>query len=358
VYGQTWLDLQTTPPAVAWQMLRTLRANPPGNASKGDRKETFNAALEQAEQLFGAAANVGPAARPLLVFYGLSQAGRAIAAAALAANNDQYRLGGHGIRTGEMQGLVASGLAALTIENQGRGAFTQIADILDAASLPTTTPLGALWGLLPDNIRFPLPNAGAKRPVSIQLAPTTIRAHDVPVIVRGVPKALVYSPAQPSTDPSVDVAGWAAERQHVAEFLNEYPSLGDWEFSSPAGNPVGLQLENDSARVPLIWPNPGYAETEQVIVGRHTVAYRGQQRLAFPTVGGSTKPAHPFLLWWSILYALSMLARYEPKVWVNRIRINESNDATAIEYLLDQALILLPELIHRTIHEAAGVTTQ
>lgn len=126
VYGQTYLDLQTTPPAVAWQMLRTLRSSPPGNAQRGDRRQTFNAALEQAEQLFGAAANVGPAARPLLAFYGLSQAGRAVAAAALDVSNREYRLGGHGITTGQMQGLAASGLAALTVEDQGEGSLPNL----------------------------------------------------------------------------------------------------------------------------------------------------------------------------------------------------------------------------------------
>ncbi|MCX5151640.1 YaaC family protein [Streptomyces sp. NBC_00320] len=39
--------------------------------------------MEQAQQMFKAAEVVGPQTRPLLVFYGLSQAGRAIAAAAV-----------------------------------------------------------------------------------------------------------------------------------------------------------------------------------------------------------------------------------------------------------------------------------
>lgn len=46
------------------------------------RRRTYVMALEQAEQMFHAAHSVGPATSPLLLFYGLSQAGRAVAAAA------------------------------------------------------------------------------------------------------------------------------------------------------------------------------------------------------------------------------------------------------------------------------------
>jgi hypothetical protein len=55
-------------------------------------------ALEQAEQMFRAAATVGVATRPLQVFYGLSQAGRAIAAAASGLTGDGWELAGYGIR--------------------------------------------------------------------------------------------------------------------------------------------------------------------------------------------------------------------------------------------------------------------
>lgn len=354
MYGQAWLDLATTPPAVAWQMLRTLRANPPGRADRGDRKLTFNTALEQAEQLLGAASSVGPAARPLLAFYGLSQAGRAIAAAAVSASNDEYRLDGHGIRTRNMQGVASAGLATLTVVDCGQGSFTQLAKFLSAASLPDAVPLGDLWGLLPDVARFPLPGMGTACPVAITASHTTVRAQDLPVTVQGVPRELAYEPSTSGGDPKVAAAGYAEERQRITEFLNGYPSLVGWKFRAPAGNPIGITFAGDSVEVPIVWPKPDHAEADDVILDLHTIRYRGHQRVAFPTVGGSTAPAHPFLLWWAILYSLSMLARYEPKVWGSLIDINNSQDATAIEYLLDQALHLLPELIHRTIVAAAS----
>lgn len=82
----------------SWRHLRALRHDPPGLAAvRGPRKRTFDAALEQAEQLFAAASVVGAAVRPLLLFYGLSQAGRALAAAWVSADNGQ--LSGHGIKS-------------------------------------------------------------------------------------------------------------------------------------------------------------------------------------------------------------------------------------------------------------------
>ena len=49
--------------------------------------------------MFRAAAVVDSATRPLQVFYGLSQAGRAIAAAALSLKGQDWRLESHGIKT-------------------------------------------------------------------------------------------------------------------------------------------------------------------------------------------------------------------------------------------------------------------
>jgi hypothetical protein len=96
----TWADFQAPPPKRLWQQLRTLRSSTPGRAASGHRRETFNAALEQAEQLLTAARTVGVATQPILTFYGVSQIGRAIAAASTALSNDEYRLSGHGLRDG------------------------------------------------------------------------------------------------------------------------------------------------------------------------------------------------------------------------------------------------------------------
>jgi hypothetical protein len=68
----------------SWSDLRGTRWAPPGSAGADpSRRAVYVAALQQAEQLFHAAREAGFASSPLLLFYGLSQAGRAIAAALL-----------------------------------------------------------------------------------------------------------------------------------------------------------------------------------------------------------------------------------------------------------------------------------
>jgi len=63
--------------------MRSLRADRPRLAARGARAKTFGAGLEQAERLWLASQNVGAIASPLLLFYGLTQAGRALCAAGI-----------------------------------------------------------------------------------------------------------------------------------------------------------------------------------------------------------------------------------------------------------------------------------
>ena len=96
----TLADLASPSGEAVWPYLRALRYEPPGGAS-GARAEVFGSALEQAQQLF-AAASVDYASRPILVFYGLSQAGRAIAACATAGGMSDWQLKGHGIKVSNL----------------------------------------------------------------------------------------------------------------------------------------------------------------------------------------------------------------------------------------------------------------
>jgi hypothetical protein len=63
-------------------VIRATRADPPGRASsEPERRATYGAALQQFDELLSAAGVAGHASRPLPLFYALSQAGRALAAA-------------------------------------------------------------------------------------------------------------------------------------------------------------------------------------------------------------------------------------------------------------------------------------
>ena len=108
-----------------------------GGRASGSRAEVFGSALEQAQQLF-AAASVDYASRPILVFYGLSQAGRAIAACAAAGGMNDWQLKGHGIEVSNLD--QKPGLPDLIVANDGKGSFTQLVPLLHSGSLPAGAP--------------------------------------------------------------------------------------------------------------------------------------------------------------------------------------------------------------------------
>src|SRR5699024_6922023 len=98
--ARDYWDMSMRKSVDSWRDIRRLRASPPGAAkTTGARVDTFRAALEQSEQQLRAAANVDYDSRSLNLFYGLSQAGRALAAAATTLNVDEldWRLDGHGL---------------------------------------------------------------------------------------------------------------------------------------------------------------------------------------------------------------------------------------------------------------------
>lgn len=143
-----------------WQALRTMRHHPPGRAARRNRRDTFNGAIEQAEQLFAAAEATDPAARPILLFYGLSQLGRAIAAVSTALDNKEYRLYGHGLDHGSLGGAARHGLANVIVWGHASGAFPVVARALGADALQQRRRLGDIWAVVPDADRFPLPGSG------------------------------------------------------------------------------------------------------------------------------------------------------------------------------------------------------
>ncbi len=53
----------------------------------------------------------------------------------------------------------------------------------------------------------------------------------------------------------------------------------------------------------------------------------------------------PLMLWWVLLFGLSMIARYDPELWVAALDVNDSPQAVPIEAALDEAMNALPLLI-------------
>jgi hypothetical protein len=340
-------------PTFSWRLLRSLRASPPGRAARGERRETFGAALEQSEQLFLAAGQVGVQSRPLLVFYGLSQAGRAIAAASTAAGNDDWRLSGHGIRVLGLQGPQRP-VAGVTVRDEpGKGAaFTTMCRLLGAGSLTEPVPLGELWPLIPDVARFPLPGATGLAPLAVSPHPPVLTGDALRVDVGPLPASLAAPPVPGETDWQVGDRDWPGERQALRDHLVDYPGLTGFGLVSPDGNPVGFVADGPvHVRAPLVLRPSDGEHTPGDWLRSRTFESRGEL-MAFPSLRRGDPPQHPLMVWWAVTHALSMLARYEPRRWAHAVSPDSSGDAVALEHLLAEALVSLPELIHRTLMRA------
>lgn len=126
--------------------IRATRVAPPGRASDDpERRRTFAAALEQFEQLFNASETTKLEARPLPLFYALSQAGRAIAAAHHEVGG---RVRGHGLTEASIvEPILKSRIRPL----KNRGLFGAMADLNDSSGLTDEVELGALWASLPED---------------------------------------------------------------------------------------------------------------------------------------------------------------------------------------------------------------
>lgn len=169
--------------------------------------------------------------------------------------------------------------------------------------------------------------------------------------VQPLPRSLQHSPPDTATAAMGGESAWQAERQRVASYLSDYPHLGNFQFLNPSG-PAQFRLTDDGSLSVAIGWSVHQGESDQDVLDRHSVTYLGE-RLAFPQVGTGPLPAHPVMLWWALLFALSMLARYQPDAWAKYVNVSKSPEAIPIEEMLNRALNVLPETIHRALRKVS-----
>ncbi len=147
--------------------------------------------------------------------------------------------------------------------------------------------------------------------------------------------------------------------QAVRAWLADYPSLTGYRFRSigaiPDSGPDSWDSMQGTIGCRLVWDVVGGEEAAKRRF-EDIAPWKGRSlsdstRVIHARFGGDDRVLHPLLAWWAVLYALSMLARYQPGQWTAQIDVNRSKDAVAIEYLLDSALAAVPELILAAIDE-------
>jgi len=333
-----YIDLDA---AQAWERLRASRWNPPGKANgRGSRRKTYAAALEQAEQTFQAAALVGTATRPMQVFYGLSQAGRAIAAAAVTLKGEDWNLAAHGIKTTGFH-LDFPDIQIRTDPPGTQGSFVKVSEILDSPVWETDPlRLEDVWDLLPPNLRYPLTTSDRLTPLYTNEGSVDEGDHSLlSVWVCNIPDRVVK----------------AGTREALTDFLTAYPEVAQHEgyVTGAAALPNYVRYDHGGGQLSMNWLMPEGVGTgfdgmatmveRQARLRAMTRSY-AEDRYFLPVLGAMKRELHPLMAWWAVLYALSMLSRYQPAVWGTLISVDSSRHAVPIERLLERAITHLSVL--------------
>ncbi|MCZ4611825.1 hypothetical protein O3S80_50390 [Streptomyces sp. Lzd4kr] len=200
----------------AWERLRASRSDPPARATTGSRRKTYSAALEQAQQLFHAASVVGPATSPVLAFYGLSQAGRAITAAAWSLKGEDWRLDAHGVTATGFH-LPFSDIEIRTDPPATQGSFVRVSEVLESPVCERDPlRLEDVWDLLPPNLSYPLTSGDRLTPLYTVGDDVGVGTHE---------HFLLSVPVCDLPDRVID----AGTREALADFLASYPAVAQHE---------------------------------------------------------------------------------------------------------------------------------
>ena len=336
---------------VVWGRLRATRWDPPGAASgNGERRRTYVFALEQAEQMFRAAAGVGPATRPLLVFYGLSQAARAIAAAA-STDGEGWRLQGHGISCDSLHGPLAD--TRIRVDHpESKGSFVRVSKLLDSPLWDKSilVTLNTMWDFLPENRFSPLHDSDDSRrtPLYVHRPHLFTEPHPLAtVVVANFPPWVVNSPQG---------------LEKFTDYLSSFPEArGYHSFHREGGEPDAAPVFNIQVdgwgELFINWELPPAAAASPsgslAFVRDTTRRYVGSSYF-FPALPAADRSLHPLMTWWAVLYTLSMLARYQPAEWASSINVDASRHAVQLERILDEAIGTVPNLIAEAIDQVAN----
>ncbi len=304
--------------------LRAARATPPPAVRESEeRRHLFAAALEQFDDYMRAAAAVGPATRPLQLYYAIASAGAAIIAARAGEIHLPAR---HGLTLQR-----AADLLEARVVPKSHGMFQAVADACSAAPLAAPAELGALFASLPELAE-------------------AVDEHRWPVAARAGPRVSDTPMRYPGFDLVVSLEPFPSSLDAVAAMLEAYPTLAGGQVTGAVGiervitargefggEHIGGVLFHFDDELPRMSLEAG--------LDRRVPEYAVQgRRWARPRIGDGPILT-PLLTWWALLYALSMLSRYHPVGWTQALAIDESPIAANLEYALEQATAAIPRLV-------------
>ena len=301
------------------------------------RRRTFSAALQQFEEQMQAAKVVTSATRPINLYYGLVQAGLAVTAAHTSGN---WTFNKHGLKVLDMR----PNLPEITIRNDGDGAFQYVARATGSELITDTVTLGALWKSLPGLCELPLD--GTTSPSSLGLIKhSRADGEGYPQLGPGYFRGqLLIDGDLPE---QADREDWFRTAAATYPVLSNAKLWGDIDTAFEAIRPGRFGVE-------VGWPVPQGPAAQDVpeneieaFFDRTAAQYRfNEDRYLRPTLGAAqAPPPSPLMTWWTLLYAFSMISRYQPLKWAEALDLDKSRNAAVVQYALENALEVLPHLV-------------
>ena len=301
--------------------IRALRATFKASRDDERRRQVFIGALGQFDELITAAASVGPASRPLPLYYALNQAGRALVAQRQIRDRP-WEPKWHGLTVGDPpDGRLQQ--TPIKPQHHDNSSFRLLSESIRTPRLTDDTTLANVWAAIPN---LPKPGLGAGCPRALPLEV----AHVDP-IQSGTLRGLEGLAAAEGAD----------ERLH-GMLSAAYPKAADglqvdlveWEATQFRGSKAQL-----SWRTPEGTARPIYPSTSRYLGGYWLI----------PRLNEAGDVLEPLMLWWCLLHALSQLARYHPAEWTVALDPDNSQWAVAIEQVLGMALSIVPRLVLNTL---------
>jgi hypothetical protein len=281
-------------------------------ASSSSRRGVFSAAMQQFEELMSASAAVGPASRPITLYYATVQAGLAVAAAHKADPWSSFSQ--HGLKLQNARAPIAD----ISVGPEGTGAFQIVAQATNSPPLQMPVTVGALWSSLPDFEFRKLPSSSA--PIALG----------------------IYADVEPG-GPSITTVmvedenpGPEKFKQHLSDRLSAYLGIDGFTVVEDSYEEVRERRWTAQLRwdyeIDLDEIAPAYLYNENYFLRPSLDSQRNP-------------PPSPFMTWWAMLYTFSVLSRYYPREWAAALNIDKSEAAALLEYCLELALDVVPQLV-------------
>jgi YaaC-like Protein len=291
----------------------------------------YSAALTQFDELIAAAAAAGAASRPLPLFYALSQAGRAIAA---AHADEPWRLDGHGLSTRELAGPIL-GVEVKRAARQNERSVDSVTGVAHATGsdiFDTAATLGSLWSSLPAAYDS-LPLSLADNALPLRLVPREELSGDRMLDLRTIDPGRAHAV----------LVGFRRQPGEVESYLGEhYPQARGIElFRAGTGGSVPGHYTPYGTGLAVRWQLSATGEEHLDQVAREL--WQGRPSWLRPSVAGTSISL--LMTWWALLFGLSMLARYEPVRWLQALDYDSSRLAAPLDELLRIGLERVPDLV-------------